>query len=69
VDQLLAGGKSDAELAEEIFLLALSRPPTESERAGVSKALAEATSPAEKRPIVEDVFWSVMSSREFLFNH
>src|SRR5258708_5997999 len=69
VDQLLASGKSDAALAEEIYLLALSRPPTEPERAGINKALAEATSPAEKRPIVEDVFWSVMSSREFLFNH
>ena len=29
VDQLLASGKSDAALAEEIYLLALSRPPTE----------------------------------------
>ncbi|HSI12062.1 MAG TPA: DUF1553 domain-containing protein [Chthoniobacter sp.] len=69
VDQLLASGKSDAALADEIYLLALSRLPSEPERAGLTKALAEATSPAEKRPIVEDVFWSVMSTREFLFNH
>src|SRR5258708_25270779 len=69
VEQLLASGKSDAALAEEIYLLALSRPPTDPERAGISKVLAEATSPAEKRLVVEDVFWSVMSSREFLFNH
>lgn len=69
VDQLLSDSKSDAALAEEIYLLALSRPPTERERAGLAKVLAEASSPAEKRPIVEDVFWSVMSSREFLFNH
>lgn len=69
VDQLLAGGKSDAALADEIYLLALSRLPSEPERAGLTKVLAEANSPAEKRPIVEDVFWSVMSTREFLFNH
>jgi hypothetical protein len=69
VDQLLASGKSDAALADEIYMLAFSRLPTEPERAGLSKALAEGHSPVEKRPIVEDVFWSVMSSREFLFNH
>jgi len=69
VDQLLSGEKTDAALAEEIYLLALSRPPTEPERVGLAKVLAEASSAAEKRPIVEDVLWSVMSSREFLFNH
>jgi len=25
--------------------------------------------PVEKRPAVEDLFWSVLSSKEFLFNH
>jgi hypothetical protein len=69
VDQLLAGEKSDTALADEIYMLALSRSPTEPERVGITKVLAEANSPAEKRPIVEDLFWSVMSTREFLFNH
>jgi hypothetical protein len=69
VDQLLASGRSDTALVDEIYTLALSRPPTTAERDGIVKALAEGSSPAAKRPIVEDVFWSVMSSREFLFNH
>ncbi|TCO85249.1 Ig-like protein group 2 [Chthoniobacter flavus] len=69
VDQLLASEKSNDALVDEIYMLALSRKPTAPERAGLDKALAAATTPAEKRPIVEDVFWSVMSSREFLFNH
>jgi hypothetical protein len=69
VDQLLASEKSNDALVDEIYMLALSRKPTSPERAGLDKALAAAATPAEKRPIVEDVFWSVMSSREFLFNH
>jgi hypothetical protein len=69
VDQLLATAKSDDALTNEIYLLALSRPPTEAERAGIDKVLAEASAPDQKRPAVEDVFWSLMSSREFLFNH
>jgi hypothetical protein len=69
VDQLLASGKSDPALVDDIYMLALSRPPTDPERAGLCKALADASTPADKRPIVEDILWSVMSSREFLFNH
>jgi hypothetical protein len=69
VDQLLASEKSDTALTDEIYLLALSRLPTEPERAGMCKVLSEATAAGDRRPAVEDVFWSVMSSREFLFNH
>jgi hypothetical protein len=35
----------------------------------VRKVLSEASAAGDRRPAVEDVFWSVMSSREFLFNH
>jgi hypothetical protein len=69
VDQLMANCKSDTALTNQIYLLALSRLPTEPERAAISKVLAQAGTPEQKRPAVEDVFWSVMSSREFLFNH
>jgi hypothetical protein len=69
VDQLLATCKSDTELTNDIYLLALSRPPTDTERAAISKVLAASSAPDQKRPAVEDIFWSVMSSREFLFNH
>ncbi len=32
------------------------------------KVLAE-TQDADKRMLVEDLYWSILSSREFLFNH
>ncbi len=69
LDHLLASGKPDSAIIDETYLLALSRLPTDPERAGLTKVLSSATTPADKRTALEDVFWSVMSTREFLFNH
>jgi hypothetical protein len=67
--QLLKADKDDATIAEEAYMLALSRVPTGREKAGVLKLLGEAKTFDEKRLVLEDVFWGLMSSREFLFNH
>jgi hypothetical protein len=32
-------------------------------------AVMQSAKEGEKRLVVEDLFWAVMSSREFLFNH
>jgi len=69
VDKLLASGKPDGEIVEDAYLLALSRLPTAKERGGMLKQLTEAKSPEDRRGVLEDVFWSLMSSQEFLFNH
>jgi hypothetical protein len=58
----------DAEIVETVYLAALSRLPTETEKQRLSKLLAEATSD-ERRPAIEDLFWSVFTSKEFLFQH
>jgi hypothetical protein len=71
VSKLLAAGHSDAELTDEIFLHILSRFPTDEEKTRVVELLGQtpADDVAEKRFVVEDVFWSLLSTREFLFNH
>lgn len=69
VERLLASGKPDAAIVEEAYLHAISRLPTAAESERVTKILASTTTPADKRAALEDVFWSLMSSREFLFNH
>jgi hypothetical protein len=56
------------QIIEEAYLAALSRYPTPSEQNGMLKVLAE-TQDADKRLLVEDLYWSILSSREFLFNH
>lgn len=69
VATLLASGKADAAIVEDVYLLCLSRAPTPDERRGVLKVLSGAKTPEERRLALEDIFWSLMSAREFLFNH
>ncbi|HVU89973.1 MAG TPA: DUF1549 and DUF1553 domain-containing protein [Pirellulales bacterium] len=68
MSRLLAENTSDDKLLEGLYLAALSRYPTEAEKAKILPELA-ATSAADKRQAVEDMYWSVLSSTEFLFNH
>jgi Protein of unknown function (DUF1553)/Protein of unknown function (DUF1549)/Bacterial Ig-like domain (group 2) len=55
--------KPDA-IIDELFLGALSRRPTEAERA----KLREAFSDGDRRAAVEDVLWAILNSKEFLYN-
>lgn len=59
---------NDSELIEEIFLTSLSRRPEPLEMQEIRGVLAEA-SPEERRKVLEDVVWAIVSSREFMFNH
>jgi hypothetical protein len=60
----------DAEMVDRLFLLALTREPTSGEKAKLTHALAAAArdGPAARREAVEDLFWAVLTSQEFLFN-
>jgi hypothetical protein len=61
-------GMSNAAVVDEIYLVCLSRFPTETERQHLL-ALLPPPSAQNEREILEDVFWGILSSREFLFNH
>ena len=69
VDRLMKEKESDADIVEEAYLLCLSRPPMEAESREFVAILGESRDAAEKRTAVEDLFWALMSSREFLFQH
>ena len=64
----LAAGRSDGDLIDEAYLASLSRYPTGPEKARLSAVLA-ATPAGEKRAALEDLYWAVLTSREFLFQH
>ena len=68
LEQLLAAGASNETIIEEACLAALSRFPTDGEKQKMLAVLAEA-SDADRRVLIEDLYWSILSSREFLFNH
>jgi hypothetical protein len=46
----------------------VSRFPTANEKAEMTPLLSTAK-PEEKRQALEDIFWSLMSSQDFVFNH
>ncbi|HEX4414100.1 MAG TPA: DUF1549 domain-containing protein [Lacipirellulaceae bacterium] len=63
--------KSDQPLyrvIEELYLSALSRYPTDEEVAKLIAATSDRATSA-RRECIEDLFWAVLSSREFMFNH
>jgi hypothetical protein len=62
----LKEGKSVGDIVTEMYLRCFSRRPSEKELASLTALVAEQQNTAEA---LEDVFWSLLNSREFLFNH
>jgi hypothetical protein len=68
IEQLLSKNMPSEQIVEEAYLSALARFPTPDERRQLVKLL-EAAPKTEHRAAVEDLYWSLLSSREFLFDH
>jgi hypothetical protein len=68
VTDLLSVDAAPSELMNQAWMLCLSREPTDDERKQFDQLLA-GISPEEKRATTEDIFWSLLTSREFLFQH
>jgi Protein of unknown function (DUF1549)/Protein of unknown function (DUF1553)/Bacterial Ig-like domain (group 2) len=66
VKRLLDEKKSPSDVVSELYLRCLSRRPIEDELKTIETQLAAEKNP---QPALEDVFWALLNSREFLFNH
>ena len=65
--QLADSNKPPAEIVTELYLVTLSRPPTDEE---LKLALAAFTAEkATRQTATEDVVWALLNSAEFVFNH
>jgi hypothetical protein len=66
VEQWLKEKVSDEEVIRRLFLLALCREPSAQELEKCRKLTTDAKTP--RRELLEDLFWAVLTSKEFLFN-
>jgi hypothetical protein len=68
VTQILATDPTMQAVIDDAWLRCLSRMPTDAEKKPFDEMLT-AAKPEEKRELVEDMYWSLLTSREFLFRH
>ncbi|MBX2852885.1 MAG: DUF1549 and DUF1553 domain-containing protein [Phycisphaeraceae bacterium] len=66
VRNLLEAGKTPDQVVEHLYLAALSRKPSEAELSRVMKLVE---SGEKQNEALEDVFWALLNSKEFIFNH
>jgi hypothetical protein len=66
IGKFLDAGQSDSDILEEVYLAALAREPTQSERAGVTAHVGRRP---DRRKAWEDVVWALLNSKEFLLRH
>jgi hypothetical protein len=62
----LKEGKTPAEIITEMYVRCFTRRPSEKELASLVAIVADQQNSQEA---LEDIFWSLLNSREFLFNH
>jgi hypothetical protein len=66
VDRLLSEGKTPEGIIDDLYIRCLSRRPSPSEQARVLESIAQAP---DKTVALQDVFWAILNTREFMFNH
>jgi hypothetical protein len=70
VERWLAENVGDEEAVRRVFELSLSRAPTAKELTRFRTLMEEAARDAQttRREVLEDLFWAVLTGKEFLFN-
>jgi hypothetical protein len=59
--------RSPEQIIEELYVRTLTRKPTDKERATVVALLKEPGS--DTKQVMTDLFWALLNSQEFMFNH
>ncbi|HEX7378041.1 MAG TPA: DUF1549 and DUF1553 domain-containing protein [Pirellulales bacterium] len=66
IARLLKENKPPADIIDDLYLGALARFPTKAEKA---KALSFLADEKDAKAVLEDVLWTLVNSKEFVFNH
>ena len=64
--QLADSTLNPGEILDELYLASLSRFPTDPEKELMLQSFA---SPDDRRVAVEDILWTLLNTKEFVFNH
>jgi hypothetical protein len=64
IHRLVATGKSNQEIVEELFWTALTRAPTQTELNDLLPGLETAR---DHRSELEDILWALLNSKDFVF--
>jgi len=68
LQRLLSTAATDTDITTELFQAVLCRPPRADEQAAVQAQLAAAAT-EERAAVFQDLFWVLLNSREFAFQH
>ena len=68
IDKLMNSHVGDDKIIEDAYLAALSRFPTEKEK-GEILAVLKGSEGTDRHKALEDFYWGLLSSNEFLFDH
>ena len=66
VTKLLEELNDPTDVLERLYLSCIGRPPTEKEKA---RLLAKIEPSEQRQEVIEDVFWALLNSKEFIFHH
>ncbi len=69
VESMLNENKSPEEVISSLYLTVLGRGPSDMEKEKLLGAVSEGKEPAKIRETLEDIFWALLNSKEFIFNH
>ncbi|MBC7980694.1 MAG: DUF1553 domain-containing protein, partial [Armatimonadetes bacterium] len=69
ISDMIAEKKEPDAIIEHLYLISLSRVPTSMEKEKLSAAVKAAIDDNDRQQILEDIFWALLNSKEFIFNH
>jgi hypothetical protein len=69
IDRSVKANKPAADVIDELYLSALSRFPTSAEKTKMAAFVEQSKDAQERRLALEDVLWTLLNSKEFVFNH
>ena len=70
--QLADSALTPVEIIRELYWVTLARPPSDAEIETMREAFGDDTAandPPSRRAATEDILWTLLNSKEFLFNH